>query len=62
MKKVEAKRVLIDCRSLLATLLKFRLTAIIDMQSILDVFEVEKMVDDLEELMKHLNIVFDKGE
>jgi hypothetical protein len=62
MKESEAKRVLIDCRSLLTTLLKFRLTAIIDMQSILDVFEVEKMVDDLEELMKHLNIVFDKGE
>ena len=60
MTKKEVTRLLIECRSFLNAMTKFRYTPVRDIYGILDVFEVDKLIDDLENLLSNLDVIFVK--
>lgn len=62
MTKQEVRQVLVECRALLKTLTGYRYAVMTDVNSFLDVFQVEKMITDLENVMEHVDIIFEKGE
>ena len=61
MNRQEAKKTLIDCRALLRTLVDFK-TIPPDLPRLVELFEVDKMIDSLEEIMGNMDILFKKGE